>query len=340
MSIGDSCTRIHIEKANWNMNRLYIASKVIALGNLLGSKVGKIYSTSHIYDVKPKHEPRYRAFNEDHSDVSVVIQGPICTKDDFTLNSALNFIEAYPKSEIVISTWDDTPATILDRFREFGLKVITSSKPVPGPQNINLQLMSTQKGVSAVGTQSKYILKMRSDQRFDLDRDILSYFKSLLETYPVRSEILDARLISQGVQHLPSIKYPISDFFMFGTAKDMRIFWNTSFDESSTKDKPIITEQSDFIKAELAEGYLVTQFFEAVGYKPRWTWECSDHFLSKYFCIVDQQTLGKFWLKYHWTWGNRRKKDKTLKKDQSIGHIEWLNILRERDTVTVKKGND
>jgi hypothetical protein len=312
------------------MNRLYLASKIIALGNLLGSKIGNVYSTSNIYDVTPKHEPRYRASIEDHSDVSVVIQGPINTKDNFTLNSALNFIEAYPKSEIIISTWDDTPTTILNRFREAGLRVVTSSKPTPGPQNINLQLMSTQKGVSAVNTQSKYILKMRSDQRFDLDRDILSYFKSLLETYPIRSKKLAARLISQGIQHLPAIKYPVSDFFMFGTAEDIRTFWNISFDNSFAKDKPSITDQSDFIKAELAEGYLLTQFFETVGYKPNWTWECSDHFLSKYFCIVDQQTLGRFWLKYHWVWGNRRKKDKTLKKDQSVGHIEWLSILRAR----------
>jgi hypothetical protein len=133
----------------------------------------------------------------------------------------------------------------------------------------------------------------------------------------------------------PDRLYGVTDFFMFGTTKDMELYWCIPFD---TKSKSDFVEENDkrfFIRSEVSEGYLVSRFCNNVEYTCKWTEEDSDKFFSRFFCVVNRNELGHFWYKYNWQNDNFLLEDNTIDIKEEISFASWLDCyLKEENSST------
>lgn len=91
----------------------------------------------------------------DYKDTDIILQGPIFdqTFSIATCYSGLSFV-----NKVIVSTWNDQSVIPAPE----AVKVITSEYPENGTGNMNLQIVSSQAGLSLC--ESKYVVKMRTDQ--------------------------------------------------------------------------------------------------------------------------------------------------------------------------------
>ncbi len=99
--------------------------------------------------------------------LAIILQGPICLKDDMTANTIRFYKTAYPYAVIIVSTWNDEPKEAIKRLAEFGAIIVASEKPSEsGIMNVNYQLASSLAGVrKAQELGCEYAVKTRTDQR-------------------------------------------------------------------------------------------------------------------------------------------------------------------------------
>ena len=99
---------------------------------------------------------------------TIVMQGPIDHKSDFTKKTVLHYLNTYKSTNLILSTWEheniDVFAGVLENpMFESRFTIIQSQKPeYVGINNINLQIVSTQAGIRhAAKNPTKYLLKTR-----------------------------------------------------------------------------------------------------------------------------------------------------------------------------------
>ena len=96
--------------------------------------------------------------------LAIVIQGPIVHCDDFTLETARIYRRHFPGAQLILSSWEDEPRDMVERFRNLGVAVVLNRKPeFAGVGNINLQITSARNGIlRAVENGAEYALKTRT----------------------------------------------------------------------------------------------------------------------------------------------------------------------------------
>src|SRR5690606_10707679 len=96
---------------------------------------------------------------------AVVMQGPIYTPDDFTLETLRLYARTMPGTQLILSTWDDTDAALLAPIRDLGVTVVLNEKPAfAGSFNVNMQIASASSGVRrAVADGAEWVMKTRTD---------------------------------------------------------------------------------------------------------------------------------------------------------------------------------
>ncbi len=221
---------------------------------------------------------------------AIVIQGPIVTDYDFTLETIKLYKKNFRNIVIIVSTWDNEPKFRLDAIRLEGANIVTSPKPEnAGPCNINLQIISTQRGISlAKKLGAKYVIKTRTDQRM-YGLNIMQFLFDMVENFSITSPLkfIKKRLVgvSIGTQKYPL--YHLSDLFMFGDIDDMIFYWNTEMVPTNIGAKTFV-----------AEKYLFTSFLKRVGWPVTDTLEDSWRAITRYAMVADTETLDLYWLKY------------------------------------------
>lgn len=240
----------------------------------------------------------YQSYPHINLDYGILLQGPIIAEDNFTLQTVKLYKHIYPNALIVVSTAAESDQALINAIQNEGVPVVTYQVPqFRGLSNINMQLCSTITGLNYLKDKGvKYMLKSRTDQRCTKSMDFISLMMDLQKAFPVNDAGIKKRLIIASTNSFAARLYPITDMFMFGDIADMELYWNIPLDIATRHDD--ILDPAMFIKFKVAEGYLVNNFFKSVNFSPDWTAEDSDRFLSKYFCIVDQEQLDLYWLKY------------------------------------------
>ena len=77
--------------------------------------------------------------------IAIVMQGPIITKGQFTLETLKLYRRRYPSIIIILSTWDSYPKELTDLFLKENIQVVKNEIPENrGVSNINLQIKSTR----------------------------------------------------------------------------------------------------------------------------------------------------------------------------------------------------
>jgi hypothetical protein len=245
---------------------------------------------------------RFRIFANVNDDFAIVMQGPIITKNNFTIETLNLYRHIYPNVSIVYSTWAGT-ITIEDKKKLNIINVTIIENKLPenrGVSNINLQIKSTSSGLHLLNEQGrKHVLKVRSDQRIYNNVDFLTYMKVLQSLYPVKNSQINERLVICSINTFKERLYGITDMLMFGKIEDMILYWDVPLENLSTASNSYYSDPKYFIKNFLGEGYFLKYFFEKVNLDPKWTTKDSDDFIKDYFVIVDKEQIDLFWFKYN-----------------------------------------
>lgn len=232
----------------------------------------------------------------DTKSVSIVIQGPIFTQADFTLQCCKFYRTCYPELEIILSTWRTYSNTLLDNFRALGVKVILSDDPdMPGIYNVNRQIVSTNAGISAV-SDSQFVLKTRTDILFNSS----TFLETLINNYlAAEKKGYDNRIWITSFNTYLKRPFSFNDQVQFGRIKDLENFWNCSRDPKSSREVDLNKNRNpeEWSLLEIAEVYLVRNYLNNINVNLPLTVEGSLVALRDYFVVFDEAMLGMYWLK-------------------------------------------
>jgi hypothetical protein len=94
-------------------------------------------------------------------DVTIVLQGPA---NNYTIETALSYLQLDFVSNIIISCWDTDKFEIVHDEPRISIVKNKLNNMYPGTSNINLQIYTSLNGLKNV--KSRFAVKMRSDQRY------------------------------------------------------------------------------------------------------------------------------------------------------------------------------
>ena len=100
--------------------------------------------------------------------VAIILQGPVCHRKNFTIETIRRYRGLYPDIKIYLSTWENETVDF-DPEKE-GFTLVRNPLPAdPGPGNINFQILSTRYGLKAARRDGcRWAMKTRTDIRFTL----------------------------------------------------------------------------------------------------------------------------------------------------------------------------
>lgn len=207
--------------------------------------------------------------------VGVLVQGQLIP--DVTFKICRRYRALYPNSKIVFSTWEGNQHRDIQRIKDLGIPVIQNKKPeFSGPSNINLQIVSTKKGLDFLSDLGvRLVLKNRSDGMLSSDY-LLEYLQFLFETYSDGGK----RIIIPGYNTFLFRLYSPTDQFQYGSIEVLQKYWNCPLVENET------------IDFRFAESYLVREFLSSAGRKFSFTISDSLNVYRDHFVVADNAELG------------------------------------------------
>jgi len=269
-----------------------------------------------------------REAKRDYSEYAIVMQGPIKTRNDFTLESLKLYKKYFNNALIILSTWEGEDAHTIEGARAIGVEVILNSVPtLPTFMHVNMQLTTARAGLlRASAMKKKYALKTRTDQRIYHIRSLI-FLSSLLKDFPltVAAGKQKGRLVALGAYD-PATKpkpYHVYDNLIFGYTEDVLLYFGADF----ISDKPEI----DFLKERYpdcpftVEIYFFTEFLKKVGHHLTYTSDDYLRALAAHTILVDPRSLGWYWYKY-WRFTRDQNMNVTYRNRIHIGFVEWLNL--------------
>ncbi len=238
-------------------------------------------------------------------EIGLVIQGPLLGDNDFTLESVRLYKETFPRSVVIVSTWDDSDADCVAQLKAEGIEVLLNEKPSwTGYSHVNYQITSSLNGIRrAKQLNLQYALKSRTDQRVYAP-NAEEFLLGLLDTFPVADGCAQRqRIVVTSLCSFINSAYWVSDMLSFGQIDDMLLLWDV---ELLQKPAQINFEALQALSHETAsalhehshmrpETFLMVQFLKKLGYAPAGTREECFRMYGKHLCVIDQESLDLFW---------------------------------------------
>ena len=261
----------------------------------------------NVYRDYPKHGVISSAFvAEGHNgppneQTAIVIQGPFVERDSLTFNTISLYRRTMPNARLILSTWDDLSSENQSAVESLDVRVVTGSPPeIPGPQNLNCQILSTRRGIEeAKRLGCVYTMKTRTDTRIHMpgpDR----FCRDLLTHYPVAASTTQTkRIIVLDFATRLYVPYHPSDIMMFGATDDLLQYWSRElcgpdltfevrkeFDAMLRQATPEVVMCRDYIR----------RTGEQVDHDLRQWWRL----LADRFLVIDRDMIDLFWPKYNY----------------------------------------
>jgi len=253
---------------------------------------------------------------------AIVLQGPLCLKRSFTLETARLYKKIFPYANVIVSTWIGEDESTLERLRESGAIVVTSDKPVErGWGNMNLQVGSTAAGIrEAITLGAQYVLEQRSDRRI-YNAVALEMMVSMLEYFPPGEKSHQKKRIifdDGGPVYNP---YWMG-CMLFGAAEDLMEYFSL----------PLAPTDKTAYSCYLTEPFLVVEYLKRKGWKLDWTVEQGLEVYKECFIPLDWTMLDIYWYKYN-RWGSTHQRSYTYSSPSKslVGFGDWLSILVDRN---------
>ncbi len=261
---------------------------------------------------------------------AVVMQGPVMTANEFTLETLRIYAHHFPSAKMILSTWTDTTPEVVENIRSFGIDVVLSEKPAdPGNLNINLQITSASAGIRrAAECGADWVLKTRTDQRLYAP-NLAEFLVGMAKAFPVCPNFRQRhRIVSLGRGTWKFGLYHLSDQTVFGHIDDMVLYWTPPLRPSGLPED--WKESIINIARHLApESYFATQFLAKVGREVLWTLPDSWDIFADHFCVVDPGVTDFFWPKYTKTMEYDRRYD-CIDTHCELDFREWLILYTAR----------
>lgn len=248
---------------------------------------------------------------------AVILQGPICREDNFTINTVKIYKKIFEDALIIVSTWKNERDDVLTELEKSSsqIHVVYSEYPQnTGFLNSNYQIFSTQKGIElAKELGAKYVFKTRTDQRMTKN-NIYPYFHNLLEMFPVEYKKKNDKgykpvkrlLVLASSEKNMFNAYYLPDYFYFGYIDDVFELFNsemrneeTTYAEIQQKRKIYsnlqLSEEDLFVEVSIVKTYLRKIFEEN---QIECTIETYWEYVRKFFISVSKEDVGLLWYKY------------------------------------------
>lgn len=188
------------------------------------------------FHIKPKKMVASRSIDyaEQFQKFAIVLQGPIDTKDDFTLNTVCFYKSMYPSAAIIVSTWDDENEEVLRKLAENGAVIVKSRKPdYSGVRNINFQIVNSLAGLlKARELGYEYAVKTRTDQRLCREY-VFCFILSMLKSFPPAENSVQKKRVAVMATHYGNMFTPyfVSDFLYMGCTEDIIDIFSLPLDD-------------------------------------------------------------------------------------------------------------
>lgn len=271
--------------------------------------------------------------------ISIIIQGPIIRKNNFTINSAKLYLNNCD-SDIIISTWEDELSEEeINYLKKRGIYIVLSKYPkITGPYNLNYQIRSTHEGLKVSNKlKNKFSIKTRSDCRIYLENFDLNLFNF----FEFSKKVKKTTKIGSTSFTVKKRLYGISDFIVYGKTKDLLNYFPKPFlDQDFKIFKKFIgmnkKNKKDFSKIDFVcypENFLCYNYLKKyIDKKIKYSYLYYSHYLSKYFTIIDNSNLDLFWYKYNHQFEYRDKQfvEDKINKDKFVNFFEWLKNKKLR----------
>lgn len=269
---------------------------------------------------------------------AIVMQGPICVKEDFTVRTVKYYRDIYKEAVIIVSTWEGESPQAIKTLEDMGAVLVRSKLPEKsGILNLNYQIVSTLAGIQkAKELHIRYVAKTRTDQR--LGRPfIFEYLLNLLNHFPGGDPHLQkSRIISLSMNYGNLFTpYFMSDFFYFGQVGDIeklylcpldtRDFYPLDPDATCREVAKRMYPPEIYIFKHYVVDYLKGNGNDTV--KAYWD------ILKHYFICVDIKTVNLVFPKYashfrdHWMYGDYNMNDRPERmRTMNFDFINWFNL--------------
>lgn len=257
----------------------------------------KEYISSPTKQVCSMKVPSKDPLSEDANNTGIVVQGLF--EDDLTIPLIRRFRELYPKTKLVLSTWDTTSEAALEYVRQFVDEIVLlPDLENPGHHNRNRQSFTTQEGLKVIKALGcTHALKVRSDVLICEDA-FLKPLSDLWARYPVGSSTsAKGRIIvPESYSRLAMPLHP-SDMIMFGHVDDLLKFWDTG-NNSTKKDLPFTETIWDYcIGGAVPEVEFTMKYCMALDGEIPEDYQASLEWLCDHFLFIDDEALDVFWPK-------------------------------------------
>ena len=288
---------------------------------------GKNYTS---FFKRPKKAKHYNINSTDasiSSKIAIIIQGPILDNSNFIYETIKIYKKIFPKSLIILSTWDDEIEK-LKKIKKLKIKLILSSKRNKYRPDVDYQIVTTNKALNFV-KQKKILfsLKTRTDTRI-YKNNLSSFFTNLITCFPTDKKIKSkGRIIVTDVITPKYRIYGLTDICMFGYTSDLlKYFSKNLFYESLKKYKfgnyPSIIKGNPVI----GEIFLCARYLTIINHKLKWDMTDWYTVIKKYFLVIDSSSINFFWYKYDWHLENKdfnfyKKNDTRL-----LSFTDWISI--------------
>ncbi|MCE9608435.1 MAG: WavE lipopolysaccharide synthesis family protein [Planctomycetia bacterium] len=232
---------------------------------------------------------------------AVVLQGPLLIKENFTLETIRYYRATYPEALLILSTWKGEDAATIALCKEAGSEVVLIDKPtMPGAYNLNLQALSTLKGLEkAQELGCRFAAKTRTDMRV-FAPNAFTFLINLSRIFPLKpGGAQKSRIIATSWCTARYNPFQLADFFLFGLTEDLIRYWECPLNEGTTSHAVFGGAIAELISADVPEIYLCRSYLERtfgrVEVSLKFWWRA----LADKFLIVDFEMLDIYWHKYH-----------------------------------------
>ena len=288
--------------------------------------------------ISPKYslQPALRAER-----AAIIIQGPICSADDFTVETVRIYRRHMPDCKLILSTWKDASLGDLDRIAGEGVDIVLNDKPaIPGPLNVNMQIVSSSGGIRrAADSGVEWVIKSRTDQRL-YQPTIMSSLISMARLFPplgVAAKTQRYRVFGMAAGTLKFAPYHLCDQTVFGHIDDMLAYWSPPLHENGLPDS-FPTDRLRLFKEvpigdlcrndAVPEAYLASQFLLRQGRCLEWTVADSWAAFRDHFGVVDQMSSDIYWVKgQHDTMRDVIGSYAALSNREELSFLEWVQLV-------------
>lgn len=241
-------------------------------------------------------------YNPSMPKFAIVMQGPLRTEDNFTVETVSFYKQLYPNATIIVSSWEDENKSVIEVLKNRGAIVITNKKPEDsGHGNINYQLVNSKAGIEKAAEMGlKYVCKTRTDQRLNKPY-VFEYMYNLLNQFPTMDKHKQNKRIITLSMVYGNMFFPylVSDFLYFGHVEDIQKLFDIPLDNRTPFKPESNWTRRDYVeKPEPAEIYIMKRYLSNIGVECSCSvkdyWNC----LKRYLICVDRKTIDLVWPKY------------------------------------------